>query len=65
MQFDSHSIDSLFTARPLHEVGLPIQFEPRGSTPLLDALENAPRFGMWAEPDPESGVWWHSLLEVR
>ena len=38
VQFDSQSIDSLFTARPVHQVELPIRFEPRGSTPLLDAL---------------------------
>ncbi|HKP29049.1 MAG TPA: vWA domain-containing protein [Gemmatimonadales bacterium] len=38
VQFDSQSIDTLFSARPVHEVKLPIQFEPRGSTPLLDAL---------------------------
>ena len=38
VQFDSQAIDTLFTARSVHEVRLPIQFEPRGSTPLLDAL---------------------------
>ena len=38
VQFDSQAIDTLFTARPVHEVKLPIVFEPRGSTPLLDAL---------------------------
>jgi len=38
VQFDSHSIDALFVARPVHEVKVPIVFEPRGSTPLLDAL---------------------------
>jgi hypothetical protein len=38
VQFDSQAIDTLFTARPVHQVKLPIHFEPRGSTPLLDAL---------------------------
>lgn len=38
VQFDSQSIDTLFTARSVNEVPLPIPFEPRGSTPLLDAL---------------------------
>ena len=38
VQFDSQAIDTLFTARPVHAVPLPIRFEPRGSTPLLDAL---------------------------
>jgi hypothetical protein len=38
VQFDSQSIDTLFTARPVHEVKVPVEFHPRGSTPLLDAL---------------------------
>ena len=38
VQFDSKAIDTLFTAKSVHEVELPIHFEPRGSTPLLDAL---------------------------
>ena len=38
VQFDSQSIDSLFTAKPVHDIKLPVEFHPRGSTPLLDAL---------------------------
>jgi hypothetical protein len=51
--------------RALSGMGMSIGDSTGEVTPLLDALENAPRFGMWAEPDPESGVWWHGLLEVR
>src|SRR5580765_7194178 len=38
VQFDSQSIDAVFTAKSVHDIRLPIRFEPRGSTPLLDAL---------------------------
>jgi hypothetical protein len=51
--------------RKLSGIGMSIGGSTGEVTPLLDALENAPRFGMWAEPDPESGVWWRGLLEVR
>ena len=38
VQFDSQSIESLFTAKPVHDIRLPVEFQPRGATPLLDAL---------------------------
>ena len=68
VQFDSQSIDTLFTARSVHEVPLPIPFDPgvrrrcsmRWDRPLC---RRALGFGRWRNPTVP-GAWcsWRSRM---
>ncbi len=48
----------------VRELGVTIRPPGEGGA-LFDALEHAPRLGMWTEPDGETGIWWRGFLELR